>query len=224
VGTCLIASAATLYQFWYRPYRHYALLALPLVIVAAMVASCDAWRRVHALARAPRRLVHAMVVVAAGLCVARPVPEGSLGLLGAPFTLRTAPHALDWRRYPGFAADLETLKSLVRPGEESYVLPPSLTAVYAVLGTTSGAPAGYTFAGGRTRCPEAVRAPSVGMVIMPRRPDVAAWVQDWLTLGCHEAAESLPDLGYQPVLVLENLIMWRRSSPAAEQKNTAVTQ
>jgi hypothetical protein len=192
----LLAGLVGLVQFSRRGYLHYALLPLPLLIVAITLVAGALVRRL------PERVAvwsETSLVVAALAWLT--LGQGAVSAPPAP-----------WRARPDIAADLVALESLLQPGEDLLLIPPRRNEIHFHLGTRSQSFApGYTWGAARGELEAAVRRPELDAVLVLRRGLDKTDSVTWRTLECDRAVLALGPAGFRPVAKLRVSTLFRRT-------------
>jgi hypothetical protein len=216
LGFTTVAGFAALIQFAKRAYLHYALLAAPFLIIAALIAAVALGRILAARLRAPALTG----TLALGLA-ALPVAQASSGVVGLVFwPPGAAPllsHGIPWRLVPEIVRDLQALRPAVREGEDVLVLPPRRSEVHLLLGTRAVTlKNGYRWA--EPEPGEAVQAIRSGrldavLVLHGHLDESDALVWTWFEGDAAVAA--LPAAGFRVVRETPTMTLWRPSDPRA---------
>jgi hypothetical protein len=194
-GFALLAGLVALLQFSKRPYLHYALLPVPMLIVGVtLVATALLLRLPVRIEGWPEAAV--VVAVLVGLLV---VDRGEIA--------QPAP----WRTRLDVAADLAQLKSELRPGEDLLVIPPRRNEIHFFLGTRSRSFApGYSWAPGSGLLEAAVRNPGLDAVLVLQTGLDETDALTWRLLECDRGVAALAPAGFQPILKLRTATLFRR--------------
>ena len=202
----LAAALATLVQFEKRGYLHYALLTAPMAVVAATAGASLLLRRLRHLLVASPLLAFSLAAVLAlqAAHLVSGLPPLRHLILGPPLEIPRSPGAPD-------DADVAAVASRVTPGEDLLLLAPSQNRLHFVLGTRS---LSFRLRYGWAPCErgmalEAAQSPSVHSVLVPAElgPDTAVACAE---IGCDQALQALPELGYRPVVQRPTLTLWQR--------------
>lgn len=209
-GFCMIAALAAAAQFSKRSYLHYALLAAPFVAVAVTVIVA---RISQAAASASPRLGPFVAIAAAGLLVvpAATDTQGDGFLQVWPPTWQPAvAHGTPWHQSSDIAADLQSLKGLVAPGEEVLVLPPRRNVIHLMLGTRTGeARSGYGWGPGDDAL--VLRSPRLrAVIVLDKRTMDDTDAATCKLRNCAGAIDALAASGFGPPLQLRTMTLWRR--------------
>jgi hypothetical protein len=205
-GFALLAGLAAFVQYSRRAYLHYALLAAPLLVAAAMLSATALVRRF------PARMGGWPETVLVALVLAR--------LLAMQSALLVPPDP--WRAQPEIAADLEALKEQLRPGEDLLVLPPRRNEFHFLLGTRSQSFAqGYSWAPGPGSIEAAVRNPELDAVLVLRRHLDPSDIEAWRSLDCDRGVAALAAAGFRPVSKLRTSTLLRRGQEPIQKAHPA---
>jgi len=216
VGFSLLAAIATFIQFSKRSSPHYGLLAAPYLAIAVTVMAV---RVAQSAGTVWPRLRPIIALATAGFLTLPAV--GSMGKQGyfQAWPLVWNPVVLPeplWHADVDVASDLESLATLVSPGEDVLVLPPRRNVVHFLLGSVSHTnPNGYGW-GGPWEALEAMRSssPDAVIVIHPRSLQVGDSALCG-TIACDRAISALPESGYRISSILTSMTLWRREASGA---------
>jgi hypothetical protein len=199
------AGLATLLQFAGRPYRHYALLTAPCLVLSAVILAA----RMAVPWLAAR---HKGELAWFGLLGLAALPLAYTG--GDPNQLHVwrivlppefAPNHL-WHRQPDVAADLAELEANVKMGEGMYVLPPRRNSPHFLLGTRSPADSGYGFAPLALEHMDWRRFDAV-LEITGELDETDRWF--WIETPRHAVRRSLSNSGFRPEVQLKTMRLYR---------------
>jgi hypothetical protein len=210
-GFCMIAALAAAAQFTKRAYLHYALLAVPFVAIAVTVIVA---RAAQAIASASPRFGPFAAIAAAGLLV-MPAATGALrdGYLRAwpPSWQPAVAQGAPWHESADVAADLQSLKGLVRPGEDVLVLPPRRNVIHLVLGTRAGeSRSGYGWSPGDDT--PVLRSPRLrAVIVLDKQAMDEIDVATCKLRHCGRAIDALAASGFGPPIQLRTMSLWRRT-------------
>ena len=203
LGFCVIATAASLKQYEFRPYLHYFLLAAPTAIIAGVQAALATARRLTATW--PSVSMRLALVTAAVFVL-------------EPGRLEHPGHSPgDTRRHTGYGArtrlpraTYRRLRRILQPGEDVLVLPPRRNEIHVVAGTRSTSfPHGYGWLPAPRIIDKAIDNPALrGVVVIKRLDSTDSLV--WRLLGCSGAVRQLPDAGFHLVRDLPTMTLWQR--------------
>ena len=210
----LSAGFWALYQYRTRPFLHYGLLSLPLLLAGTAGLLYVGWTQLRTAApRAARAAAPALILLATAWLGGR---DGDVGLASRPGPLRFFSLSVDrplLREWPyGFPAQaqLEAIKPLLQPGEGAFVISPMRNAAHFLLGTRSlGWPQGYGW--GPPLPGDAERAVAdarVRTVIICR--SLPNELLEEVSSGAGAAIASLPSHGYRELISTADVAVYRR--------------
>ncbi|MCG8589170.1 MAG: hypothetical protein MJE66_07750 [Proteobacteria bacterium] len=208
-GFAVIGALACLWQYKTRRYDHYALLALPGVILATTVLYARVVRPWLSQRRRVLREVLPWVLAAVPLCWALPDASG-LKPWGVVLPAGWVPDR-PWFREPDVAADLERLRAsgVVAPGEAVSVFPPRHNSLHYFLDTHQPGPTGYAF---RMPVLEDMRWDDYAAVIVLRDDHNASDRRLFDPAARADLRRRLEQHGFAPALVLDLMTVYRRPS------------
>ena len=217
-GFCMLAALATLWQFQTRPYGHYALLAVPCLVITAVILTSRVLlpRWIH---RENRRRWAALALAALPLLMGSWRP-GTLaiwrGVPGRETTCRPL-----WHRQPSINRDLERLAGIVEPGSSMHVLPPRHRSIQYLTGTRTTRQRGYGF---RFRPLSEVPWRTFDWVVLISagldETDQAIWGPG--QIGA--AVKSLDQNGFRQAVRLETMLIFRRPLAPLESRESTSNQ
>ncbi len=144
----LFAFLFALVQFISRPFGHYMLLAIPLLVLGSVLL---AWTVAHAWnSRIPQSLSKSLVTRALLLIAIASPFFNTAGRADTLWAWRwQLPEGFQanelWHEQPQQARDIATARTVVAAGSKMYVLPPRRNSIYYLLRTRTASPDGYTF-------------------------------------------------------------------------------
>jgi hypothetical protein len=209
-GLLLISAAATLIQFRWRAYYHYALLAIPCLVISAVVLSMRTYQLFPE--RVQRNGLFPWILLG---CAAFPLAYtgGSLTSLSVwRVTLEPdfAP-AHVWRRQVDVQSDLRELRQWLHPGDELIVLPIRQNCIHFTLGTrVIHFPNGYNWDPQPEMLNETLRCGIVSSVLLVTKPEVPDDDANWGVFQTKHAPAQLDRLGFRPAHELRTMTLWRR--------------
>lgn len=196
---CLVGALFSLWQFSTRPYLHYMLLGLPMLICAVLIGAAAVARALVRGLRDPRGTSPLLALgVSAGVCVVIAGPWASDHRVIQP----------NWRQDEQVARDLQTMAFHVDPGDEILVLPARRNEIHFELGSVSTAsPLGYAWYEPVDLAPVVASPQLDGVIIVaPAFRDetdtAACWAQ------CDEAPALLSAAGFAVSARLESMTLW----------------
>jgi hypothetical protein len=214
VGFLLLSALATMIQYRWRSYYHYALLAIPGVVIASTVL---AMRLIAGLPATWRRN-ELFQILLLGIAA---FPLAYTG--GSTTTLRVWRLTLDedfapgtiWRNQPGVRSDLQQIAGWVQPGTELVVLPMRRNCIHFLLGSrVVHYPLGYNWDAQPQLLGETLASGKVSWVLvltagLSRDDDE----ERWGVFRPNRAADELSRLGFHPVRQLRTITLWRLEPP-----------
>ncbi|MEE3372972.1 MAG: hypothetical protein VX346_26805 [Planctomycetota bacterium] len=204
-GVCVIAILATLWQFRTRPYGHYALLALPCLVIAA-VAVMSQLLLAHWARYGKRRQWFAGMVLAAVPLLIGSWRPGTLAIWRV-IPDRQAAYRPLWHRQPEITRDLQRIRQIVPPRSSVLVLPPRHRSIHYLTGTRSSRQRGYGF---RARSLQELSWVSCGWVVLMTsgldETDLAIWGSSQI----EEAVNALKQNGFRQAARLETMLVFQR--------------
>lgn len=216
-GFSLFATIAAAAQYSKRPYLHYALLAAPFV---AIMVSVMAMQIVQAASALWPRMKPLTSLTAAGLLTLPMI--GSAGSTGhfqlwPPAWTPAVAHGKPWHEAPEIASDLQSIQSVLAPGEDVLVLPTRRNVIHFMAGTRSVSnPDGYGW--GPSDVSDALRAKSLAaVVVLDRRILDESDLEACKDVQCDRAIAMLAQAGFVESARFPTMTVWRR--PAGGRRN-----
>ncbi|MGI6419866.1 MAG: hypothetical protein ACOX1P_29880 [Thermoguttaceae bacterium] len=212
VGFLLLSALATVVQFRWRAYYHYAMLAVPCVVAAAIILGVQLFRRLPAKFQESELLRLVFLVCAA-------FPLAYTG--GNPANLSVWRIRIDsdfapfdpWQRQPDVANDLAEVARRLKSGDELLVLPPRRNVIHWVLGTRVHHHAhGYYWAPPAGSLTHAVQSGQIPWVLEVTKRNAPGDEENWVACQADEVVSLLPSSGFRPVLRGETMTLWRRGA------------
>jgi hypothetical protein len=209
VGFAILAASGTLVQFMRRPYMHYALLCLPFIVTAAIIAANDLLRRLpDHVRKAPLTALLLLHLAALPLLWGSEDPRNARLLRD---WLKPEPYRhLCWYEQPDVAKDLTELKDLIPAGTDLLVIPPRRNSIHFVLGTSPQSFAnGYNWAPDAPLLYETISKPSLNAVLVINKLGPGDQ-QNWDGFECDRAIEKMRDESFIPAVSLRTVTLWRK--------------
>jgi hypothetical protein len=208
-GFAILAASGTLVQVLRRPYVHYALLSLPFIVVAAILAVNDILRRLpDHVRKAPLTALLLLHLAALPLLWGSDDP-GNARLLRD--WLKPEPYRQScWYELPDVSKDLAELQELVPAGTDLLVIPPRRSSVHFVLGTIPRSFAnGYNWALDAPLLYETVSKPSLQTVLIINNLGPGDQ-ENWNGFECDKVVKKMRDESFKPVVSLKTVTLWRK--------------
>ena len=214
-GVCVIAILATLWQFRTRPYGHYALLAVPCLVIASVAVTSHLLQTHWATQGKRRQWFAGMLLAAAPLLVGSWRP-GTLAIWRV-IPDRQAAYRPLWHRQPQVTRDLEQIRQIVPSGSSVLVLPPRHRSIHYLTGTRSSRQRGYGF---RTRSLEELSWVTYGWVVLMTDGLDKTDLSIWGSVQIEEAVTALNQNGFRQAARLETMLVFQRFPASTESSQS----
>lgn len=213
-GFALYGALATLAQFSKRAYGHYALLTLPLIIIAGALCAATLARRLpRALCDHPLTECFALFLLALPFVQPSPGYAASLHAWPLHFTM-PALRERPWRDDPRIAADIALLRTHLKQGQDVLILPPGRNELHYALGTRSVSfQAGYGWYIASELMEQALASPNLDTILSINKAFLHPNdVPTWIGYGCDAIIDGLEKRRFSKAVDLETLTLWHRES------------
>jgi len=219
VGFCAIAIVATLWQFRTRPYGHYALLAVPCLVIASVAVTSQVLLPHWASYGKRRQWLMGLVLAAVPLLVGSWRP-GTLAIWRV-IPDRQVTYRPLWHRQPDITRDLEQIRQIVPHGSSLLVLPPRHRSIHYLTGTRSSRHRGYGF---RTRSLEELSWATFGWVVLMTagldETDLSIWGAEQI----EDAVTALNQNGFREEVRLKTMRVFQRRADSTESSQSSIGQ
>lgn len=208
-GFAILAASGTLVQFMRRPYLHYALLCLPFIVVAAIIAVNDALRRLpDHVRKAPLAAMLLLHLAALPLLWGSDDPRNARLLRD---WIKPEPYRpLCWYERPDVSKDLAELRALVPAGTDLLVIPPRRCSIHFILGTSPKSFAnGYNWAPDAELLYETISMPGLRDILVINNLGPGDR-ENWNGFECDRAVKKMRDEGFQPAVSFKTFTLWRK--------------
>ena len=216
-GVCVIAILATLWQFRTRPYGHYALLAMPCLVIAA-VAVASQLLLAHWGSHGKRRQWFAGMALAAMPLLIGSWRPGTLAIWRV-IPHRHAAYRPLWHQQKEIAGDLQRIRQIVPPRSSVLVLPPRHRSIHYLTGTRSSRQRGYGF---RTRSLQELSWVTFDWAVLMTSGLDETDLSIWGSTQLDEAVNALKQNGFRQAARLETMLVFQRRADSTGSSQSSL--
>ena len=218
-GVCVIAILATLWQFRTRPYGHYALLAVPCLVIASVAITSQVLLTRWVTQGTRRQWIVGALLASLPLLVGSWRP-GTLAIWRVVPDPQEAYRSL-WHRQPKITRDLQQFRGIVPSGSSVLVLPPRHRSIHYLTSTRSSRQRGYGF---RARPVEELPWITFEWVVLMTagldETDLSIWGPSQIAA----TVKALNQNGFRQEARLETMLVFRRARTGADTANSKPSQ